>query len=138
MGIEAEVVERDPADAGFVPQPKRWIVERTNGILMLHRRLVRDYEHRTASAESRVYWAMSDRMSRMLTGTSVPRLARRTPDGFDTVAEEIRITRKTLPELPDPPPPVPPSREATGPSGLPADHGGTRRDRCLAVGTGDV
>ncbi|MEU4279735.1 IS5 family transposase [Streptomyces tanashiensis] len=72
VGIEVEVVERNPADAGFVPQPKRWIVEQTNGILMLHRRLVRDYEHRTASAESRVYWAMSDRMSRMLTGTSTP------------------------------------------------------------------
>ncbi|MFD7618433.1 hypothetical protein [Streptomyces sp. NPDC059802] len=28
-------------------------------------------------------------------------------DGFDTAAEEIRITRKTLLELPDPPPPVP-------------------------------
>ncbi|MFD9005903.1 IS5 family transposase [Streptomyces sp. NPDC059582] len=72
VGIEVEVVERNPADAGFVPQPKRWIVEQTNGILMLHRRLVRDYEHRTASAESRVYWAISDRMSRMLTGTSTP------------------------------------------------------------------
>jgi hypothetical protein len=39
---------------------------------MLHRRLVRDYEHRPASAESRVYWAISDRMSKMLTGTSTP------------------------------------------------------------------
>ncbi|MFJ4576957.1 hypothetical protein ACIP4W_37300 [Streptomyces sp. NPDC088846] len=28
-------------------------------------------------------------------------------DGFDTAAEEIRITRKTLLELPDPTPPVP-------------------------------
>ncbi len=60
VGIDVEVVERNPADAGFVPQPKRWIVEPTNGILMLHRRLVRDYEHRPASAESRVYWAISD------------------------------------------------------------------------------
>ncbi|MFF2809242.1 hypothetical protein ACFVT2_19065 [Streptomyces sp. NPDC058000] len=30
-------------------------------------------------------------------------------DGFDKAAEEIRITRKTLPELPDPRPPAPPS-----------------------------
>ncbi|MFD7379726.1 IS5 family transposase [Streptomyces mirabilis] len=72
VGIDVEVVERNPADTGFVPQVKRWIVEQTNGILMLHRRLVRDYEHRTASAESRVYWAISDRMSRMLTDTSTP------------------------------------------------------------------
>jgi hypothetical protein len=34
-------------------------VERAYGILALHRRLVRDYEHRPASSESRVYWAMS-------------------------------------------------------------------------------
>ncbi|MFI1301662.1 hypothetical protein ACH4YO_42095 [Streptomyces noursei] len=47
VGIEVEVVERNPADAGFVPQAKRWIVEQTNGILMLHHQLVRDYEHRT-------------------------------------------------------------------------------------------
>ncbi|MFJ2162751.1 hypothetical protein [Streptomyces sp. NPDC087856] len=30
-------------------------------------------------------------------------------DGFDTAAEEIRITRKTLLELPDPPPSEPPA-----------------------------
>lgn len=72
VGIDVEVVERNPAASGFVPQPKRWVVEQVNGIMMLHRRLVRDYEHRPASAESRVYWAISDRMSRMLTATSTP------------------------------------------------------------------
>ncbi|MFD7533519.1 IS5 family transposase [Streptomyces sp. NPDC059849] len=72
VGIEVETVKRNAGDTGFVPQVKRWVVEQTNGILMLHRRLVRDYEHQPASAESRVYWAISDRMSRMLTGTSAP------------------------------------------------------------------
>ncbi|WP_420903376.1 hypothetical protein [Streptomyces boncukensis] len=72
LGIEVEVVERNPADRGFIPQVKRWVVEQVNGIMMLYRRLVRDYEHHPASAESRVYWAMSDRMSRMLTDTSTP------------------------------------------------------------------
>src|SRR2546421_12863055 len=72
VGIDVEVVERNPADKGFVPQPKRWVVEQTYGILALHRRLVRDYEHRPASSESRVYWAMSDVMARRLTGTSTP------------------------------------------------------------------
>ncbi|MDT0567011.1 IS5 family transposase [Streptomyces sp. DSM 3412] len=70
VGIAVEVVERNPADTGFTPQPKRWVVEQTNGILMLHRRLVRDYEHRPATAESRVYWAISDVMARRLTGSS--------------------------------------------------------------------
>jgi transposase len=72
LGIDVEIVERNPADKGFVPQPKRWVVEQTYGILGFHRRLVRDYEHRPASSESRVYWAMSDVMTRRLTGTSSP------------------------------------------------------------------
>jgi transposase len=72
VGIDVEVVERNPADRGFVPQPKRWVVEQTFGILSFHRRLVRDYEHRLASSASRVYWAMTDVMARRLAGASVP------------------------------------------------------------------
>lgn len=71
-GIDVKIVERNPADQGFVPQPKRWVVEQTYGTLGLHRRLVRDYEHLPASSESRVYWAMTDVMTRRLTGTSTP------------------------------------------------------------------
>ncbi|MFI5635742.1 IS5 family transposase [Streptomyces sp. NPDC051664] len=65
--IDVEIVERNPQDKGFVPQPKRWRVEQTYGILILHRRLVRDYEHRPASSASRVYWAMTHVMVRRLT-----------------------------------------------------------------------
>ncbi|MGW0665415.1 IS5 family transposase [Streptodolium elevatio] len=72
LGIEVEVVKRNPDDVGFVPQAKRWVVEQTNGILMFFRRLVRDYEHLASSAESRVYWAISDVMTRRLTGTVTP------------------------------------------------------------------
>jgi transposase len=72
LGIDVQTVQRNPADKGFVPQPKRWVVEQTYGILALHRRLARDYEHRPASSESRVYWAMSDVMTRRLTGTATP------------------------------------------------------------------
>ena len=57
LGIEVRTVGRNPADKGFAPQPKRWVVEQAYGILALHRRLVRDYEHRPANSESRVYWA---------------------------------------------------------------------------------
>ncbi|MFE9782190.1 IS5 family transposase [Streptomyces sp. NPDC005775] len=70
--IDVEIVKRNPADRGFVPQAKRWVVERTYRLLMLHRRLVRDYEGRPASSESRVYWAMTDVIARRLTGTSTP------------------------------------------------------------------
>lgn len=69
-GIDVQIVERNPAEVGFVPQPKRWVVEQTYGMMSLHRRLVRDYEHDPASSESRVYWAMTDVMTRRLTGTS--------------------------------------------------------------------
>jgi transposase len=72
LGIDVDIVERNPADKGFVPQSKRWVVEQTYGILMFHRRLVRDYEHLPSSSESRVYWAMTDVMSRRLTRAAPP------------------------------------------------------------------
>ncbi|MEU4206114.1 IS5 family transposase [Streptomyces sp. NPDC026294] len=72
LGIDVEIVERNPADTGFVPQAKRWIVEQTNGILMFYRRLVRDYEHRLATSRSRVFWAMTSVMARRLTGATLP------------------------------------------------------------------
>ncbi|MEV7030655.1 IS5 family transposase [Streptomyces sp. NPDC093272] len=72
LGIDVETVERNPQDKGFVPQPKRWRVEQTYGILILHRRLVRDYEHSPASSTSRVYWAMTQVMARRLTHANTP------------------------------------------------------------------
>ncbi|MGW1077445.1 IS5 family transposase [Streptomyces sp. NPDC002537] len=70
LGIDVEIVRRNPEERGFVPQPKRWRVEQTFGILILHRRLVRDYEHRPASSASRVYWAMTHVMARRITDTT--------------------------------------------------------------------
>ncbi|MCI3928898.1 IS5 family transposase [Streptomyces sp. AN091965] len=70
-GIDVEIVGRNPAEKGFVPQAKRWIVEQTNGILMFYRRLVRDYEHRLATSRSRVFWAMTSVMARRLTGATI-------------------------------------------------------------------
>ncbi|XXZ47634.1 IS5 family transposase [Streptomyces cavourensis] len=72
LGVDVEIVKRNPQDTGFVPQPKRWRVEQTYGILILHRRLVRDYEHHLASSVSRVYWAMNQVMARRLTGANTP------------------------------------------------------------------
>ncbi|HJD80904.1 IS5 family transposase [Kitasatospora aureofaciens] len=72
LGIEVEIVERNPREVGFVPQPKRWRVEQTFGILILHRRLVRDYEHHQSSSVSRVYWAMTQVMARRLTNANTP------------------------------------------------------------------
>ncbi|MDD1064099.1 hypothetical protein NMG29_39140 [Streptomyces cocklensis] len=41
-------------------------MERTNAWLMRTRRLARDYERRTTSAEAIVYWSMSLLMTRRL------------------------------------------------------------------------
>ncbi|ELP65851.1 transposase [Streptomyces turgidiscabies Car8] len=68
LRIDVEIVARNPQVKGFVPQPKRWRVEQTYGILILHRRLVCDYEHSPSSSASRVYWAMTHVMTRRLTG----------------------------------------------------------------------
>ncbi|MFD8888317.1 IS5 family transposase [Streptomyces erythrochromogenes] len=72
LGVDVQIVERNPQDTGFVPQSKRWRVEQTYGILILHRRLVRDYEHHPASSASRVYWAITQVMARRLTGANTP------------------------------------------------------------------
>nr|WP_244235850.1 IS5 family transposase [Micromonospora inaquosa] len=69
-GIDVEQVKRSDTTAGFVPIARRWVVEQTNGTLMLHRRLVREYESRPASAVSRTWWASTANLVRRLTGTS--------------------------------------------------------------------
>ena len=55
VGIDVQIVERNPADTGFVPQPIRRRVEQTNGLNMLEQRLARDDEYAPSSAESRIY-----------------------------------------------------------------------------------
>ncbi|MFE3326516.1 hypothetical protein [Streptomyces sp. NPDC059176] len=67
-GIHAEFVERNPQEAGFAPQPKRWRGEQTYGVSMSRRRLVRDRRRRPFSSASRVYRAMTHVMVRRLTG----------------------------------------------------------------------
>ena len=69
-GIDVEQVKRSDSRAGFVPIPKRWIVEQVNGTLLLHRRLTREYEIRPASSESRTWWAATANLVRRLTGTA--------------------------------------------------------------------
>jgi transposase len=70
LGVDVEVVKRSDALPGFIPVKKRWIVEQVNGTLMLHRRLVREYESRPESSVSRTLWASMANMVRRLTGTS--------------------------------------------------------------------
>ncbi|MGW4231219.1 IS5 family transposase [Streptomyces sp. NPDC004980] len=72
LGIDVEVTRRDPAQKGFKVIPRRWVVERTFGWLMHHRRLARDYEALPHRSEAMVHLAMIDIMSRRLTRESTP------------------------------------------------------------------
>lgn len=56
--LAVQVVKRSDDVRGFKVLPRRWVVERTFGWLLHHRRLVRDYEQTIASAEALVYIAM--------------------------------------------------------------------------------
>jgi hypothetical protein len=71
LALVVQIVKRSDGRKGFVVLPKRWIVERTNAWLMRTRRLARDYERRTTSAEAIVYWSMTLLMTRRL-GRSHP------------------------------------------------------------------
>jgi hypothetical protein len=46
---------------------RRWIVERLFAHLMRTRRLARDYERRTTSAEAMIYWSMTLLMTLLMT-----------------------------------------------------------------------
>ncbi|WP_329474091.1 IS5 family transposase [Streptomyces sp. NBC_01723] len=71
LGIDVEVVQR-PRTKGFEPLSKRWVIERTLGRLMQHRRLTRDYEALPQRPQSMIHWAMANKMARELTGESTP------------------------------------------------------------------
>ncbi|MFB4308616.1 transposase [Actinomadura sp. GTD37] len=71
-GIDMQIVQRDPGSRGFTPLPRRWVVERTLGWLMLHRRLARDYETLPTSSQAMIHIAAIDLMSRRLTGETTP------------------------------------------------------------------
>lgn len=70
LGIDLEIVQRDPTVKGFKVQPRRWTVERTLGWLMNHRRLARDYEARPHRSEAMIQLAMISLMTRRLTRES--------------------------------------------------------------------
>ena len=65
--LDVAVVKRSDDTSGFKVLPKRWVVERTFGWLMQHRRLVRDYEQSETSATAWIFVAMIRIMLRRLT-----------------------------------------------------------------------
>lgn len=66
LALVLAIIKRSDDMRGFVVLPKRWIVERFFAHLMRTRRLVRDFERSTSSAEAMVYWSMTLLMTRRL------------------------------------------------------------------------
>lgn len=72
-GIVVAVVTRSEGQEGFVPLPRRWVVERFFGWLTHCRRLARDYEREPTYSEAWVYLAEIHRLLKHLApDTSLP------------------------------------------------------------------
>lgn len=72
LGIDVEVVTKDPQIRGFSVVKRRWVVERTLGWLMLHRRLARDYEALPDHSASMIRIAMIDNLTKRVTSETTP------------------------------------------------------------------
>jgi putative transposase len=56
LGVELKISSKPPEAAGFVPIKWRWVTERAFGLFNFFRRLDKDDEKTTESAESWVLW----------------------------------------------------------------------------------
>ncbi|MEW1870452.1 IS5 family transposase [Streptomyces caelestis] len=72
LGIDVEVVNRNPEARGFQVVKRRWVVERSIGWIMMHGRLARDYETLTASSEAMIHIASLDNLTRRVTDETTP------------------------------------------------------------------
>jgi transposase len=96
LALTVTIVKRSEDTTGFVVLPRRWVVERTFGWLLRHRRLVRDYERRPEHHEAMVLWATVAIMTRQLARKTAgappdprwgrPRTLASTPDQQDRQA----------------------------------------------------
>jgi transposase len=68
LGIDVDVVPTPGQGRGFQVVPRRWVVERFFGWIMMHRRLARDYETKPEHSEAMIHIAMIDNLSRRATG----------------------------------------------------------------------
>ncbi|CAL9338942.1 hypothetical protein SUDANB176_00226 [Streptomyces sp. enrichment culture] len=72
LGIDVEVVSRNPGTRGFHVVKRRWVVERSTGWIMMHRRPARDYETLTAGFEAMIHIASVDNLARCITDETTP------------------------------------------------------------------
>jgi hypothetical protein len=67
LGIDAEIVRRDPTTRGFTVLPRHRTVDRIFGRLMDFRRLTPDYETLPSRCAALIHLAMTDLFCRRLT-----------------------------------------------------------------------
>ncbi len=72
LGIDVEVVNSNPGVRGFHVVKRRWVVERSIGWIMLHRRLARDCETLPASSEALIHVASIDNLTKRITDETTP------------------------------------------------------------------
>src|SRR5919205_1570598 len=72
LGIDVQTVTKDPQVKGFPVLKRRWVIERTLGWVMLHRRLARDYEALPAHSEAMIRIAMIDNLAKRITDETTP------------------------------------------------------------------
>ncbi|WP_345516157.1 IS5 family transposase [Streptomyces yanii] len=72
LALALTVVKRSDDTTGFTVLPRRWCVERTFAWLIRSRRLARDYETRTDSAQALTWWAASITATRRLARGGAP------------------------------------------------------------------
>ena len=72
LGVDVEVVSRDAEKRGFHVVKRRWIVERSLGWLMTHRRRARDYETLPACPEAMIHLASIDNLAKRITDETTP------------------------------------------------------------------
>ncbi|MFC5150102.1 IS5 family transposase, partial [Streptomyces aureoversilis] len=70
LGIDVDVVPRNTQVKGFSVLPRRWVVERSFGWVMMHRRLARDYETKPEHSESMIRLAAIANLAKRATGES--------------------------------------------------------------------
>lgn len=66
LGIDVEIVCREPDQTGFQVQAQRWGVERTFAWLSNYRRFSKDYEQWVHTSDANIYAAMTHLMVRRL------------------------------------------------------------------------
>lgn len=72
LGIDVEVVNRNPDVRGFQVVKRRWVVERSLGWLMQRRRLARDDETLPASSEAMIHIVSIDNVAKRITDETTP------------------------------------------------------------------